>query len=408
MKKNKSKAYTLSARRILHAVCMAAVAVVASCGGVDTGNTVTQYSGDYCYRGEMKGGKRNGYGVLSRRDTIIYSGTWKNDKRDGYGTATDSLGREITALWQTDTIISGTRTDSLGTYHGGFGTSLLADGHGTWRGADGSFYTGQWTGDRRNGFGCGVMENGKVKAGDWRNDRYRGERMLHTSDRIYGIDLSRHQHEKGRKRYGIDWKNLAITGLGSGNHGMGTYRVSFIYIKSTEGTTVKNRYFLGDYRQARAHGFHVGAYHFFSARSTASQQAHYFLKNSRFQTGDLPPVLDLEPTARQIEMMGGAEGMFRRVRTWLNIVHRATGAKPVLYVGQGFVNKYLPQAPDIKNNYPIWIARYGQYRPDIKLAFWQLTPFGRVRGVHGEVDINVFNGYHEQFAEFMQRETIRK
>ena len=95
--------------------------------------------------------------------------------------------------------------------------------------------------------------------------------------------------------------------------------------------------------------------------------------------------------------------MFRRVRVWLATVHRATGMKPVLYVGQGFVNKYLPLAPDIRDNYPVWIARYGQYRPDITLAFWQLTPYGRVRGIHGDVDINVFNGYHEQFMEFMAR-----
>ena len=181
------------------------------------------------------------------------------------------------------------------------------------------------------------------------------------------------------------------------------YRISFIYIKSTEGTTVRNKYFHADYRQSRAHGFKTGAYHFFSARSSAAQQAYFFLKNSNFNSGDLPPVLDLEPDKKQVAQMGGVGGMFSKVRTWLRIVHRATGMKPVLYVGQGFVNKYLPLAPDIKENYPIWIARYGQYRPDIRLAFWQLTPYGRVRGIHGEVDINVFNGYKEQFEEFMQR-----
>ena len=105
--------------------------------------------------------------------------------------------------------------------------------------------------------------------------------------------------------------------------------------------------------------------------------------------------------------MGGVDGMFRKVRTWLSIVRRATGVKPVLYVGQGFVNKYLPLAPDIKESYPIWIARYGQYRPDIKLAFWQLTPYGRVKGIRGEVDINVFNGYKAQFAEFMEKEGVK-
>ena len=44
---------------------------------------------------------------------------------------------------------------------------------------------------------------------------YRGERMVYTPTRVYGIDVSRHQHEKGRKRYLIHWNRLRITHLGS-------------------------------------------------------------------------------------------------------------------------------------------------------------------------------------------------
>ena len=46
------------------------------------------------------------------------------------------------------------------------------------------------------------------------------------------------------------------------------------------------------------------------------------------------------------------------------------------------------------------IARYGEFRPYVKLAFWQLTPEGRVRGIHGDVDINVFNGNQEEFVRW--------
>ncbi len=381
-----------------------------SCNGEKNINTATIHNGDYCYRGEMCHGKRNGYGVLSVKDSVIYAGTWKDGKRQGYGTTNDSLGRQITALWQADTIVSGTRSDSLGTYQGSFSKSLLADGHGTWEGKNGEYYSGQYTNDKRNGFGCGIAVGGKVKVGDWRKDNYRGERMLHTADRIYGIDISRHQHEKGRRRYGINWTAARITHLGKGRKSAGdiNYKISFAYIKATEGTTVRNRYFASDYVQAKRQGIAVGAYHFFSPRSSAAAQARYFLKHSILRPGDMPPVLDVEPSEAQIRQMGGAAAMFSRIRTWLSIVRHATGTKPVLYVGQSFVNKYLPLAPDIKSNYPIWIARYGQYRPDIRLAIWQLTPYGRISGIHGEVDINVFNGYKEQFSEFLQRETIKK
>lgn len=54
----------------------------------------------------------------------------------------------------------------------------------------------------------------------------------------------------------------------------------------------------------------------------------------------------------------------------------------------------------------VWIARYGEYKPDVKLTYWQLCPDGRVRGINGEVDINVFNGYATQFDDFCTNKTV--
>ena len=91
------------------------------------------------------------------------------------------------------------------------------------------------------------------------------------------------------------------------------------------------------------------------------------------------------------------------MRTWLATVHRRTGLRPILYTNQLFINKYLDLAPDIEDNYLVWIARYGQYKPNVKLIYWQLSPDGRVKGVHGDVDINVFNGYRNQYGDFLTR-----
>lgn len=90
----------------------------------------------------------------------------------------------------------------------------------------------------------------------------------------------------------------------------------------------------------------------------------------------------------------------------MQIVEKHTGVKPVLYISQIFVNKYLPSAPDIKKNHHIWIARYGEYKPDVHLIYWQLCQDGRVEGIRGNVDINVFNGYQELFNDFIQKQTI--
>ena len=209
----------------------------------------------------------------------------------------------------------------------------------------------------------------------------------------------------------IYWNRLRITDLGrlskKNVSGVVNYPVSFVYIKSTEGISIRNRYYAADYKQARKHGFHCGAYHFFSTKTSATAQARYFIRNSFFKKGDLPPVLDVEPTHKQIVKMGGETALFNAIRTWMRIVRQHTGVKPVLYVSQNFVNKYLNAAPDIKKDYNIWIARYGEYKPDIKLIYWQLSPDGRVNGIHGDVDINVFNGYEDSFDSFIKTERIK-
>lgn len=362
--------------------------------------------GAYTYRGEVKNGLYDGFGVLSLKDSVLYSGGWKAGRRHGEGTTADSLGHEVRARWAADTIVSGTVLYPDGTYVGELDSLCRPSGHGVFRGKDGDFYDGKWLGGKRNGFGCAAVSSGKVMSGEWKNGSYRGERISHTPERIYGIDISRYQHGKGRKKYPIHWDRLRITNLGKISRkeirGTVSYPVSFVYIKSTEGVSVRNPFYLSDYRQARRHGIVCGAYHFFSPSSPASRQAAYFLKHSRFSRGDMPPVLDVEPSDAQIRKMGGVDAMFSRIRTWLKQVERAVGVRPVLYVSQRFVNKYLPSAPDLQRGYRVWIARYGEYKPDVRLLFWQLCPDGRVSGIRGEVDINVFNGYQDSYKEFLR------
>lgn len=347
---------------------------------------------------------------VGNRGGVWRNGFWLRMPREGMGISRDTLGRVVMGVWAADTLVAGWRTDSLGTYHGMFSRHLQADGHGTFTGVDGSFYEGHWRGDLRDGFGFAVSDT-RLRAGEWIRDVYKGERMNYTSERIYGIDISRYQHGHGKKYYPIQWDRLRITYLGRHSRkqlgGAVDYPVSFVYIKSTEGTTVRNRYYASDYAAARRHGLLCGAYHFFSVRSTAAEQARFFIKHSHFRSGDLPPVLDVEPTDAQIAAIGGAEELFRRIRTWMNIVRRHTGVRPILYVNQRFVNKYLVLAPDIKRDYNVWIARYGEYRPDVKLLFWQMCHDGHVTGIHGDVDINVFNGYAERFSNFVDNELIK-
>ncbi|MBD9299734.1 MAG: glycosyl hydrolase family 25 [Prevotella sp.] len=298
-------------------------------------------------------------------------------------------------------------TDSLSNYEGEVDSVGCPNGHGKWIDlAKGTYYEGNWKHGKRNGFGYSVARRKILRVGEWVNDAYKGERLVYSSDRIYGIDISKYQHVIGKKKYRINWSQLRITHLGNISKkrvsGTVNYPIRFIYIKSTEGTTLLNPYYRKDYQAARAHGFKVGSYHFFSTLSPALKQAQHFVKHTFVRKGDFPPVLDVEPTPQQIKKMGGTGVLFARVRTWLNYVERQTGVRPILYISQTFVNRYLNQAPDLKQNYHIWIARYGEYKPDIRLVYWQLCPDGRVAGIHGKVDINVFNGYRDAYDKFVK------
>ena len=372
--------------------------------------------GDSTYVGQFKDGKREGQGTLRFKHAHIkYSGQWTGDRRNGEGTLTDSAGCTWQGKWKNNKLRYGTMTDTLGVYKGVFNEDLQPDGYGQFLSTDKlTHYEGEWSNGRHNKFGFNTQLGNAVQCGWWKNGKFLGEKMRYTSSRVYGIDISRYQHRPERwirhrrKRYKvgtpINWQQLRIVHLGASHNqnvvGQVNYPISFCYIKSTQGKSITSRYYAGDARGARSVGIKVGAYHFMSPVS-GSLQAHWFLKNTFIGANDLPPMLDVELTHAQIIKMGGRQVLYREILAWLHIVRNKTGKKPILYVSQNFINTYLLGAPAELLSYNVWVARYGQYRPYVQLLYWQLSPYGRVRGIKGDVDINVFNGSMEQFHRYV-------
>ena len=194
----------------------------------------------------------------------------------------------------------------------------------------------------------------------------------------HGIDIS---HYQGK----IDWeqlKNAMIKGC----------PVRFVIIKSTEGSSRLDENFRENFNQARDFGFIRGVYHFWSNKSTAREQAYYFLDQVHLTDGDLPPVLDIEhkPADKSVE------DFQRDVLTWLHIVEDKYHVKPIIYTYYKFKEQYL-SAP-VFDDYPYWIAHYYvdkvQYKG--KWKFWQHTDVGKLPGIKGYVDFNIYNGsYYE-------------
>ena len=195
---------------------------------------------------------------------------------------------------------------------------------------------------------------------------------------IHGIDIS---HYQGK----IDWeqlKNAMIKGC----------PVRFVIIKSTEGSSRLDENFRENFNQARDFGLIRGVYHFWSNKSTAREQAYYFLDQVHLTDGDLPPVLDIEHKPAD----KGVEDFQRDVLTWLHIVEDKYHVKPIIYTYYKFKEQYL-SAP-VFEDYPYWIAHYYvdkvQYKG--KWKFWQHTDVGKLPGIKGYVDFNIYNGsYYE-------------
>ena len=191
---------------------------------------------------------------------------------------------------------------------------------------------------------------------------------------IHGIDIS---HYQGK----IDWNRLCGAMIEK-------CPVRFVVIKATEGSGMIDDNFYDNFQKAKDYGFVRGVYHFWSNKSSARSQAYYFLKKVHLEEGDLPPVLDVEHKPSKMSV----EDFQMNVLTWLHIVEDKYHVKPIIYTYYKFKEAYLndPRFDD----YPYWIAHYYVDKVEYKgkWKFWQHTDAGRLPGIKGPVDFNIYNG----------------
>lgn len=190
---------------------------------------------------------------------------------------------------------------------------------------------------------------------------------------VHGIDVSHYQSR-------INWAELD------------SLTVHFAFIKATEGISYADSLFERNWEALGATDIRRGAYHFFRPEAPPGEQARHFVRTVTLKTGDLPPVLD-------IELIGSLPKyeLVRRLRVWLDIVENNMGVKPIIYTNLYFYNRHLAGH---FTGYPLWIARYHDREPILAdgndWAFWQYGKQGRLPGIRGHVDFNVFNGTLEQ------------
>jgi len=189
---------------------------------------------------------------------------------------------------------------------------------------------------------------------------------------VMGLDISHHQRS-------VDWKEVKAQ------------KIAFTFIKATEGITHQDRFFVKHWKQAKKHDVLRGAYHFFLPSRDAEKQANNFLRQVKLEAGDLPPVLDVEVTNHRSD-----EVIREGVRIWLETVEAEYDLKPIIYTNYAFYEKHLAGHFD---DYPLWVAHYNDRKwhelGNRDWVFWQHTDKGKLKGIPGNLDLNVFKGTME-------------
>ena len=203
-----------------------------------------------------------------------------------------------------------------------------------------------------------------------------------TNYNIHGIDVSKYQDR-------INWESVKQMKVED-------VQISFAFIKATEGNNNRDVFFKRNWKQCKDVMLPRGAYHFFVASRSGKTQAENFIRTVDLESGDLPPVLD-------VEQSNGVDGrkLRERVKEWLVTIENHYGVRPIVYTNVDFYKYYLKDEFD---DYPLWVAHYLQKeKPRIyrNWHFWQYSEMGRVNGIYSKVDFNVFNGDSTDFKKIL-------
>jgi len=192
---------------------------------------------------------------------------------------------------------------------------------------------------------------------------------------VHGIDISYHQGT-------IDWQR--VSQMCKDN-----IQIDFVFIKATEGITRQDEKFDTNWKQTAQNGILRGAYHFYYPSRDAAKQADNFIKKVKLVKGDLPPVIDIETSNGKSK-----KKIVAGVKIFLNKLEKKYKVKPIIYTNIHFYTTYLKGSFD---KYPLWIAGYfdhDRFHSEFKTPwfFWQHSEKGKVDGIDGYVDFNVFKG----------------
>ncbi len=188
--------------------------------------------------------------------------------------------------------------------------------------------------------------------------------------RYEGIDVSEWQGE-------IDWQRVKDAGI------------EIAYIRSSAGSAYRDPRFAENYAGAKENGIKVGFYHYVTARNTdqARQQAEFFVNIIGSTTPECRLAMDFESfgslTVAQINEIS---------EVFLQTVQERSGRQVCIYSDASNARSVFDER---LTKYPLWVADYYVENPEPngKWNVWagfQFTDVGRVDGINGNVDRDIF------------------
>lgn len=171
--------------------------------------------------------------------------------------------------------------------------------------------------------------------------------------------------------------------------------VRFAFIKATEGVDFQDENFKTNYNKAKRAGIKTGAYHFFRFDKDGVEQAINFLRTIGNRNFELGLAVDVEKNGNRSGIP--PDSISYRLVTMIDYLN-LKGYRVTLYSNRDGYAEYLMQTFP---GYPLWICSFSEIPFNGEWTFWQYDHHGKVAGIEGDVDLNVFCGSEKEWTNFL-------
>lgn len=164
--------------------------------------------------------------------------------------------------------------------------------------------------------------------------------------------------------------------------------IGFILIKATEGAQWQDKMFRHNFRRARQAGMKVGAYHFFRFDVDPELQALNVIATLRGHEPDMPLAIDVEEWTNPSGI--SPDTIASRVVAMSECLRRR-GINTMLYSNKKGYSRIISRIPN-QHDIDLWLCSLSSDVPGHRFVLWQYSHRGRLEGVDGKIDLNVFAG----------------